>query len=119
MVMVSDGFSGWVRVQYWVVGAAEGDQGCSLKRVTGGANGLGEHIRSFTKEDKYTPAPSWLMRLKRDQTRMKSDKGVGGQRPRIMIDTHANPSRSYPKKYIAGKKVMKNVCVPKLDVYTK
>lgn len=34
-----------------------------LSLVTGGANGRGEHIRSFTNEEQYTPSARTMRRL--------------------------------------------------------
>jgi hypothetical protein len=34
-----------------------------LRRVTGGANGLGEHMRSFTTDEQYTPKARTMSKL--------------------------------------------------------
>ena len=36
---------------------------CVLKRVTGGANGRGEHMRSFTTDEQYTPKARTMSNL--------------------------------------------------------
>ena len=36
---------------------------CVLERVTGGANGRGEHMRSFTTDEQYTPKARTMSNL--------------------------------------------------------
>lgn len=54
-----------VEVFSYVDGVRDGVQWDSLRRVTGGANGLGEQHKSLRKDETYTPVESMRRRLGR------------------------------------------------------
>lgn len=79
-------------------------------RVTGGAKGRGEQTRSFNTDVKYTPKVRTIKSLSRIRRREDEEK---------ISCAYPRPISSYPKKKKIGRNVIKNVCVPRVDVYTK
>src|SRR5882757_6580896 len=81
-----------------------------LRRVAGGANGLGEHIRSFTTDETYTPKARTMSNL---IVRVSTTANQRVRRHEVELTvTHPRPISGSPKKNMAGKTVMKNVWVP-------
>jgi hypothetical protein len=80
---------------------------CVLKRVTGGANGRGEHMRSFTTDEQYTPKARTMSNLIQNFKRESASTLEC-----ICLDAPATHFR----KNMAGSTVMKNVCVPRDEV---
>lgn len=78
--------------------------------VTGGMKGLGAHTRSLITEERYTPSASTNIRLSYNRQNLLES---------MTFCTYLDETSRYPKKMRLGSIVMKNVCVPRVDVFMK
>jgi hypothetical protein len=112
-IRILDGECQWLRKQGEFRGRLREKIKDLLKRVTGGAKGRGEQIRSFMKEEKYIPKARRVINLFHLVRKRKINISIGPIRDTW---THPRASSPYPKKKKAGRRIMKNVCVPREDV---